>query len=53
MNCLDKGFTSRDFDSAEPCECETGRLLSDGENEAWLLRVITLAEDREFYARAA
>lgn len=54
MACLDKGFTSHGFDSADPCDrCETGRLLSAGDDEAWMLRVLTLAEDREFYARAA
>jgi hypothetical protein len=52
--CFDKGFiNTSDGDSVLDCRCETGRLLAAGEDEEWLLRVITLAEDREFYARAA
>lgn len=58
LNCLDKGFVSRGFDSVEACEvCEAGRLFAaeptaDGSSEsAYFAHVIALYEDREGYAR--
>lgn len=45
LNCLDIGFTSNTFDSAERCaaNCEAARLL-------W---AVDVAEDRDLYARPA